>query len=354
MAASSRSTSVSRTTSSPRPSSNFSAPDRLLEILRCPTCHDSLRRNFSSFDCQGCLRQFPIINGVPRFVDDEHYAGSFGFQWLKHDRTQLDTDDTNRSEQDFRIKTGLTPQDLAGKLVLDVGCGMGRFAEVASRWGAHVVGIDLSQAVEAAARNLAHRNVTILQADVFSLPFTPNSFDYIYSLGVLHHTPSCEQAFKSLPVFLKPGGGIAIWLYSAYNKWYRMADIHRKLTRRMPRRMLHALCYMAIPAYAVRQGLRAIPVIGKPISGALRYLVPMSSNPDPHWRVLDTFDWYSPWYQSKHTYEEVFRWFEDCGLHDLHVGGRPVSVRGTKPADVLSHPQWDNMQSNLTLVHSTA
>jgi hypothetical protein len=57
----------------------------------------------------------------------------------------------------------------------------------------------------------------------------------------------------------------------------------------------------------------------------------MSFNQDPKWRVLDTFDWYSPWYQSKHTYEEVFRWFENCGLEDLHVAELPVSVRGSKP-----------------------
>ena len=68
---------------------------------------------------------------------------------------------------------------------------------------------------------------------MFKLPFAPESFDYIYSIGVLHHTPDCEQAFKGLPRLLKPGGRIAIWLYSAYNPWYRMSDVYRKWTRRM-------------------------------------------------------------------------------------------------------------------------
>jgi SAM-dependent methyltransferase len=110
-------------------------------------------------ECAGCQRKFPLVNGVVRFVDKQHYARSFGFQWLKHDRTQLDTESSRRSEADFIRRTGLKPEDLAGKLVLDVGCGMGRYAEVASRWGARVVGIDLSQAVEAAAHNLADRDV---------------------------------------------------------------------------------------------------------------------------------------------------------------------------------------------------
>src|SRR5437868_542388 len=139
-------------------------------ILRCPSCHGEIGDDIGGLQCLECQRKFPVVNGVLRFVDKQHYAGSFGFQWLKHDRTQLDTENSQRSENDFTLKTGLTKSDLAGKLVLDVGCGMGRYAEVASRWGAQVVGIDLSLAVEAAARNLANRDVTIFRADVFSLP----------------------------------------------------------------------------------------------------------------------------------------------------------------------------------------
>jgi SAM-dependent methyltransferase len=310
--------------------------DRVLAILRCPTCRASLEEQNGGLRCGDCLRVFPRVRGVIRFVDHQHYSGSFGFQWLKHDKTQLDDSKDARSETDFIHKTGLQRHDLAGKLILDVGCGMGRYAEVVSRWDAHVVGIDLSSAVEAAARNLADRQATIFQADVFSLPFSPESFDYIYSLGVLHHTPNCEQAFKKLPELVKPGGGIAIWLYSAYNPWYRFSDFYRKVTRRMSPRVLHTLCYVTIPLYWVHAILRRIPLLGRAASGALRHLFPMSFNSDPQWRVLDTFDWYSPWYQSKHTYEQAFRWFESCGLQDLHVADVPISVRGRKPADASS------------------
>jgi len=202
---------------------------------------------------------------------------------------------------------------------------------VATRWGAHVVCVDLSLAAEIAARNLADRSATFFQADVFNLPFASESFDYIYSIGVLHHTPDCERAFKLLPALLKPGGKIAIWLYSGYNRWYRMSDLYRKVTRRMPPRLLHKLCYGVIPLYGVHQALKKVPLVGKPASGALAYVIPMPFNPDPKWRVLDTFDWYSAWYQSKHTYEQVFRWFESCGLEDLKVIDQPIAVQGRKP-----------------------
>jgi SAM-dependent methyltransferase len=310
--------------------------DEVLTILRCLTCQNSVDQRADGLVCAGCGRVYPAIDGVVRFVDAQNYAGSFGFQWKLHARTQLDDATSHRSENAFRRRTGFRPEDLAGKLVLDVGCGMGRFAEVATRWGAHVVGIDLSLAAEVAAQNLADRNAAIFQADVFQLPFAHDSFDFIYSIGVLHHTPNCEQAVKVLPKLLKPGGRIAVWLYSAYNPWYRMSDVYRKVTRRMPPEMLYKLCYAVIPLYGLHQILRKIPLVGKPASAALAWLIPMAFHKEATWRVLDTFDWYSPRFQSKHTYEEVFRWFESCGLEDLRVIDQPIAVQGRRPLAVES------------------
>jgi SAM-dependent methyltransferase len=277
------------------------------------------------------------------FVETEKYAGSFGFQWKVYARTQLDSESSSESASDFRKRTGLEPRDLRGKLVLDVGCGMGRFAEVASRWGARVVGVDLSAAAEVAALNLADReSVSILRADVFSLPFADESFDLIYSLGVLHHTPNCEQAFSRLPRLLKPGGTIAVWLYSGYNRWYRMSDLYRRVTHRLPSRALHALCHVALPLYYVHKGLRRVPVVGAKASSLLYCALPVSLHSSASMRVLDTFDWYSPDYQSKHTYEEVFRWFESAGLEDLRVMHEPISVRGRRRTENIAASETEN------------
>lgn len=310
----------------------FSPSPEVLEILRCPVCEGQLHAQQDGLVCEKPEHVFPTLRGVTRFVDRHNYAGSFGFQWHRHAQTQLDNPRETESESAFRRRTGFTPEELRGKLILDVGCGMGRFAEVASRWGARVVGVDLSSAAEVAAENLADREgCCFFQADAFALPFAPGSFDFIYSIGVLHHTPNCEKAFKGLTKFLKPGGTIAVWLYSGYNKWYRFSDIYRRFTHRLPRNVLHSVCYLAVPKYYAYHGIRSIPVVGRPISGFLQHLFPTSLHPNPGIRVLDTFDWYSPKYQSKHTYEEVFRWFESCGLESLCVLHEPIAVRGRKP-----------------------
>jgi SAM-dependent methyltransferase len=307
------------------------SPD-LFALLRCPICLGSLASSDSGLSCPACGRRFPEVRGIIRFVDDGNYADSFGYQWRRFQRTQLDNADGNLSELDFARKTGLKPHDLKGKLVLDVGCGMGRFAEVATRWGARVVGVDLSAAAEVAAKNLSNREFVAFQADVFSLPFAPETFDCIYSMGVLHHTPDCEKAVKVLPQYLKPGGTLAVWLYSGYNNWYRFTDQYRKITHRMSPRALHILLRVAVPFfYWLDRGLRVVPIVGKPLAGVIHHVFPVNRHPHADVRVLDTLDWYSPKYQSKHTYEQVFRWFESCGLEALNVGDVSVGVRGKKP-----------------------
>lgn len=301
-------------------------------ILRCTRCRASLDEVAEAFVCTQCGSRFPLVRGVYRFAEGQGYAASFGWQWRRYSRTQLDTTGSI-SDEDFRKRTGIAPEELRGKLVLDVGCGMGRFAEVATRWGAQVVGVDLSDSCEVAAENLRKREFIAIQADVMNLPFAPNAFDFIYSIGVLHHTPDCEKSFKSLPQYLKRGGTITVWLYSGYNKWYRFSDLYRKITRRMPPRLLHSILKVAVPFfYSLDRILRTIPVIGRRIAGLVHYVFPVNLNPNPTIRLLDTFDWYSPEYQSKHTYEEVFRWFESCGLEALTVGELTLSVRGRKPA----------------------
>ncbi|MFQ5757128.1 MAG: class I SAM-dependent methyltransferase [Acidiferrobacterales bacterium] len=228
----------------------------LTGLLVCLRCGDPLPSEASwatnGARCTGCGTVVPVVRGVLRFIDADEYTDSFSFQWNQHRMTQLDTAHSSESERMFHQKTGFGPEDVNGKLILDVGCGMGRFADVVSRWGGNVIGLDMSYAVEAAHQNLGHReDVLILQADLFHMPFPEESFDLIYSIGVLHHTPDCEKAFRQLPRFLKPGGKIAIWVYGPPERWVKRTDLYRRFTTRMSLRLLHAICHIAIPLYYV-------------------------------------------------------------------------------------------------------
>ncbi len=258
------------------------------------------------------------------------YWSSFGYEWTRHPRTQLDGPGQQESERTFREKTGLAPADVFGKRVLDVGCGAGRFLEVVSRWGAaEAIGLEPSAAVSNAWTNLrtlpnvGFVNCALADYEQRFATFRPNRYDLVYCLGVLHHTPDPAASFRAMARLVKPGGLLCVWLYGPQGSWARVASLYRRLTVHLPWWLLHGLCHLAGPWHYVRR----IPLIGP----WLWRLFPCSTHPNWRWRVLDTFDWYSPRYQSFHTEAEVTAWFTAAGFTEIEVLPFPVSVRGRRP-----------------------
>jgi SAM-dependent methyltransferase len=311
--------------------------ESLLAHLVCPSCKGSLELEVEARDqqeieqgslrCWPCAAVYPIVRSVPRFVPGDSYVKNFSYQWNVHRTTQVDSIAGHReSKQAFLTKTGFDESELKGTLVLDVGCGTGRFTEIASECGAEVIGIDLSYAVEAAYTNMGRRpGIHIVQADIFKLPFRPATFDNIYSIGVLHHTPSTHGAFGAVTPLLKAGGCIAIWVYTWGGEYSQNLDRVRKVTVHIPRIALYGLCWMLVP---LLHGMARLPLLWRiarriPTSVQGRGLV---------WDVLDTFDAWAPRYQWKHTESEVRTWFELERLEDIVALSFPVSMRGRKPA----------------------
>src|SRR5262245_37373921 len=131
----------------------------------------------------GSQTTYPVREFVPRFVDSESYAASFGVEWnLFHD-VQLDSaNGTNISRIRFEALTGYPPEHFRGKRILEAGCGSGRFLELLAEAGAEVWGVDLSSAVDPCYRNLARFDtVNLAQADLTKLPFPEESFDFVFS-----------------------------------------------------------------------------------------------------------------------------------------------------------------------------
>jgi SAM-dependent methyltransferase len=297
----------------------------LLELIVCPDCGAELglqdERHCDAevvagwLMCAGGAHRFPIRDSIPRFVGSDQYADAFAIEWTAFRTAHLDSF-TGLSYLDDQLQGCLDfPLDaLEGKLVLDAGCGLGRFTEVCLNHGARVVAVDLSGAIDAARANLGHREaVHFVQADIFRLPLRPETFDFVYSWGVLHHTPDPPRAFAQLPPLVKPGGKVMAFVYARYNKAYLATTaLYRKLTTRLPKRLLLRLCYIAVPLYYVSK----IPILGPFIT---RILLPVSVKPPTHrWRVGNTFDLYSPKYAFTYDHVDVHRWFQEAGLVDIN------------------------------------
>src|SRR5213593_269251 len=137
------------------------------------------------------------------------------------------------------------PEAFQGRRVLDGGCGKGRHLRLAAEFGARdVIGIDLGDAVEAAARNTQGLDaVHVVQGDLTRPPVRPGTMDLVYSVGVLHHLPRPADGFRALARLLVPGGMFVAWCYAREgNGWVlALVDPARRLTSRLPLRAVSVL-----------------------------------------------------------------------------------------------------------------
>jgi SAM-dependent methyltransferase len=168
----------------------------------------------------------------PMTYGDVHGADAFQGRTLRSEsREYFETLDQqfygwNTPLHDDRPFGKLFPYDTyKGRRVLEVGCGLGTMIMNWARNGAAVTAVDLNRTSVTRTRQrfaLLGLEGSIEQADARSLPFPDATFDYVYSWGVLHHSPDIEQSIKELMRILKPGGGFGIMLYNRRSilHWY--------------------------------------------------------------------------------------------------------------------------------------
>ncbi|MBV9773462.1 MAG: methyltransferase domain-containing protein [Gemmatimonadetes bacterium] len=310
---------------------------KLLDLLVCPGCRAELACDAAVTDvdggivtgalkCTGCGASYPIERGIPRFVPSENYASSFGYQWNRFKQEQIDsTNGTRQSENRVFSETGWTREWLRGKWVLDAGCGAGRFLDALTDTEAQVVGVDITNAVDAAQSNLGgKRNVHLVQASIYELPFRDGAFDGCYCIGVIQHTPDPDRTVRSLPRVVKEGGRLAVTIYERRRFTpLNMKYLVRPLTRRMSRTALLSTIRATMPVFfPLTELLFRIPVLGR----AARFVIPVANyveKPDLNvrqryqWAVLDTFDMLAPAYDQPQREDDVRRALESSGVRQV-------------------------------------
>jgi ubiquinone/menaquinone biosynthesis C-methylase UbiE len=172
---------------------------------------------------------------------------SFGDEWLKFnnfDNAEID----QIGNEYFDIITDKMLN--ADTVALDVGCGTGRWTKYACKRAKFVEAIDPSKAVLSAAQLLQTcNNVRITQAELSSLPFNDESFDFVFSLGVLHHIPDTQQAIADCVKKVKKGGYFMVYLYYnldsrgiLYKSLFHISSIFRALVCRLPSKLKLIVC----------------------------------------------------------------------------------------------------------------
>jgi SAM-dependent methyltransferase len=321
-----------------------------LSIYECPNCRSGelsldVQQSAESGDtitgiikCTGCCSEFSVANGLPRFVPAENYAGSFGYQWNIHIKTQLDSYSGSTISRDRVFGLTQWKENHTGERILEAGSGAGRFTEILLETGADVVSFDYSSAVDANQQNNGEKpNLTLFQGDIFNIPLTRESFDYVFCFGVLQHTPDPKKAFESLVDFVCPGGELAIDVYRrdffALLQWKYLL---RPVTKRLDKKWLYKFLETVVPALipvarilrsvAGRAGARLVPIVEYSHLG-------LSPKLNRQWAILDTFDMYSPEHDHPQSIATVEDWFRQAGLEQVEVRRGPNGVigKGKKP-----------------------
>lgn len=329
---------------------------RLLQWLECPVCAHELQLDVfyakgdeiteGKLSCS-CGQKFPIIAGVPRLLCEglrdelpqlypeffNRNSEMFDGYWKlnKTDMNQRKKETMNRFGYEWlhfsdyncdNFKPFIAPLSIdffEGKLGLDIGCGAGRHAMQASQSGAEIIGIDLSQAVDAAQQNSrANKLVHIIQADIYNLPVKRGIFDYIYSLGVLHHLPEPEKGYQALVPFLREGGALFIWLY-AYSHRKVALEILRLISRRLSNANIKRMSYLCnLIDYGICVNLyRLLTTLPIVRSAAKRYAPLRIKEYAHHGFKISYTDWFdrlSAPITNFYKEEEMLQWLSRSGL----------------------------------------
>ncbi len=309
----------------------------MIEPFVCPTCGAAFEHVEERLVCATIGHTFGVTRGIPRFVEADIHD-NFAIQWKTFWDVQLDSrNGTTLSRDRLLGQSGLEPEDFSGRSVLEVGCGAGRFTEVLLDFGARVIALDYSAAVESCAASnaaaVADGRLQVAQADVFALPVAPRSFDIVLGYGMIQHTGDPNRALRSLWDKVRPGG---LLLVDRYQLDLRHLLPFKYMARPFLRRLrpetilagVETLCRVLVPFE--RAVLRRAQGDGGRFARYVLARFPNSTYPLNleaqgkldrsfawRWTVLDTFDQYAPKYDLPST---SGRWRRDIrGLPDGEV-----------------------------------
>ncbi|HEX2535093.1 MAG TPA: class I SAM-dependent methyltransferase [Chitinophagaceae bacterium] len=211
--------------------------------------------------------------------------------------------------------------------VLEVGCGSGRFLKYLSRKAGFIVGVDPSHAVLAADDLLGvNEKVMLVKASANDLPFHPESFDFVYSIGVLHHIPDTFRAMQACVDKVKKGGYFFTYLYYdldnrgfLFRTLFNASTLVRKGVSRLPGKAKRAVCnLLAVGFYMPFVGLsRLLKMAG--VGESVRSKIPLYGYENKSFYIIrnDALDRFGTPLEQRFTKAQIRDMMERCGLEDI-------------------------------------
>mgnify|MGYP001383149087 CR=1 FL=1 len=271
---------------------------------------------------------YPIFNSIPRFVPKDNYAKGFGEEWKKFGRLQLDFyTGNNLSFNRFEKTTGWRPSDLSGKIVLDAGCGGGRHSEPAlSFMPNELYCVDISEAIDvhqASFESIPNNNrIFRSQCSIDTLPFADNSFDVVFCMGVIQHTPDPFKTFSELLRVLKPGGKLVVDTY--LKSWRLYTNLQFLFWRPFFKILGHdrgktLIDLMAPKLFHIHRAIMDVPLLNSIFWRVFPFdskfpILNLSRSEELDWFIMSIYDGYLSEFIYPQTINSLINW---CSKFDL-------------------------------------
>jgi SAM-dependent methyltransferase len=273
----------------------------------------------------GTIHSFEKGNNI-----DDKTVASFGEEWLKFNEFS-DKEIEKIGNEYFDICLDVLP-DKSWR-ALDVGCGSGRWTRFLAPKVGFVEAVDPSEAVFVANKNLSNlENTRVTQADVSNLPFAKESFDFVFSLGVLHHVPDPFDAIKKCVEMIKPGGRFLVYLYYAlenrgflYRNTYYLSNLLRLFISKLPSYLKKPVCDAI--AVGVYLPLIYFTKLKKWLPFFKKFLdkIPLSYYSDKSFVVIrnDALDRFGTPIEKRFSKKEIYTMLTRAGLIDIKFSDKP-------------------------------
>ena len=277
--------------------------------------------NFKSFIKKNFYKKKFNFNQVIKFPLKEKYTKNFGFQWHKHQKTQLDSfTGFPLSEDRFYKNTKWKITDLKNKNVLELGSGAGRFTEILTKTNCNLFTVDSSNSIfvnfDSNFKKNNKKKVFFIQADIENLPFKSNMFDYVFCYGVIQHTKDPKKVLDILINNTKVGGKISIDFYKKRylpNCWSTPKYFWRPFSTRININILYKIISWYIPYYLPFDTFlkKTFGKLGFVLTGFIPipcwnyFFLDLDKKTKVEWAILDTFDALSPKYDKSFTNKDI-------------------------------------------------
>ena len=271
---------------------------------------------------------------------DHKTVSSFGEEWNAfHGFNEKDLQYTGDMYFDIVTDEMLNDQDM----VIDIGCGSGRWIKYLEGRYKKIVGLDPSEAIFAADKLVGkNESVELVRSSTDHIPYPDEYFDFAYSLGVLHHIPDTEKALSDCVRKVKKGGYFLVYLYYEFENrpfyfkiFYWASNLLRKVISKFPVKIKKWVCdFLAVILYMPFILLcRFLRFIGVPEK--FRFHIPLQAYEKQSFYIIrnDSLDRFGTPLEQRFSQKQIQAMMEKSGLRDIvfsekipywHAVGRKV------------------------------